>query len=117
MFDFQTWEVTLVIIIMLIVWGFLQERRRKKRKRPPMWISAKKLLERSRVGEMAYSGIHQQAGSSAYPVSRYDVYDPNDKYVLAAVGMEEDRRSFFEQASAAARSNEFTMGFTSGPSY
>jgi hypothetical protein len=117
MFEFQTWEWTLMILLGLVIWGFLQERQRRKQKRPPLWVTAKNLLDRSNVAAAeSVVGRPSQLPLGNYPVSRYDLYDPNDKYIAAAMGMEENRRSFYEQAMESSHNNEFLMGFTSGPS-
>jgi hypothetical protein len=111
MFEFQTWEWTLMIFVGLIVWGFLQERQRRKQRRPPLWVSAKHLLEKAKVAVAeSVVGTRSQLQTESFPVRNYDV---EDKYVAAAMGMEENRRAFYEQATG---NNEFLMGFTSGPS-
>lgn len=108
MFEFQTWEWTIVILFILIVWGILAERYRRKQRRPPFWVAAQKLLARANVAAAeSVAGVQSRLHTGNFQVSYYDRYDPDDKYVAAALGMDENKRAFYEQALETYRNNEY----------
>lgn len=120
-FEFRTWEATLLILAVFVVWGLLRERARRKRLRVVRGDTqriAKHLLLRSSIqprhtpsGQSpSHNGNWAAAGSydinPVLPLSG-DPADTDDRYIVAALGMEESRQDFYRQAWEASHNNEY----------
>ena len=125
-FEIRTWEATLLALAIFVVWGLLRERARRKRIRNVRGDTqriARHLLLRSSIqprhtpsGQPSQNGNWAAAGSyeinPILPLSG-DPADTDDRYVVAALGMESSRQDFYRQAWEASHNNEY-MGMKPG---
>jgi hypothetical protein len=118
--EFHTWEATLLVLVIFVMWGLLRERARRKRVRQVRGDTqriAKQLLIRSAIqpnhtpsGQMSSNGNWAAAGEyDIHPILplSHDPAETNDRYVVAALGMEESRQDFYRQAWEASHNNEY----------
>lgn len=125
-FGIRTWEATIVILVGVFFWGLLRERARRKQKRAisgeSLRLSRDLMVRASRAGyDTIREGIQTQntlARQSFAPAGSYDSNpvlplsgdpaDPDDRYIIAALGMESNRQDFYRQAWEASHNNEYT---------
>lgn len=118
--QFRTWEFTLLLFAIFIIWGILSERSRRKTrryKRGDIQKAARHILLQSgsqpslgSSGHLLNTNQWGKAGSyDSNPVLPLtgDPADTNDRYVVAALGMESNRQDFYRQAWEASHNNEF----------
>lgn len=119
-FEISTWEATLLVFAILVIWGLLRERARRKRLRHIRGDTqrmAKHLLLRSAIqphntpsgqpiqdGHWAAAGVYDS--NPILPLSG-EPADTDDRYIVAALGMEDSRQDFYRQAWEASHNNEY----------
>jgi hypothetical protein len=125
-FEFRTWETTLLVLAVFVVWGLLRERARRKQLRNARGETkriAKHLLlqtaahsQHTPSGQSPHTGKWAEAGIyDAHPVLPLsgDPANTDDRYIVAALGMEANRQDFYRQAWEASHNNEY-MGMKPG---
>ena len=119
-FDIRTWEATLLGFAVFVVWGLLRERARKKNIRQTRGDTqriAKQLLIRTAIQPNHVPSGHTSKRGNWGSAGEYDIHpilplsrDPaetNNRYMVAALGMEESREDFYRQAWEASHNNEY----------
>ena len=110
--NIHTWEITILILSGLFLWGLLRERARKKKiriQRQDTLKLSKKLLKLANRANSNHITDKSYVSHNAYPILPLsgDPADPDDRYVLAAMGMENNKQDFYKQAWLASHNNEY----------